>query len=236
MLLLDRRGFQRQQVSLVANIDLNGIELQGRAINISRGGALLVCGAPLPVLDNQPVGIEVHTDAGNLEIGGILLGRRDPFPPIQSSDGSSGFGFAIRFDVLDFTNERIFDSILDGLGVITVSLKVHGLGRLRQNQGTKGSYESERRIVPRVNIVLPVLTAHTESVKGTQSSLVNLSATGACLEASEEHAVIGDRLTLKIPLPHRLQAELSNPEQDPESLTAQIMWRKPVLAANAGTK
>src|SRR6266487_1323162 len=236
MLLLDRRGFQRQQVSLVANIDLNGIELQARAINISRGGALLVCGAPLPVLENQPVGIEVHTDAGNLEISGILLGRRDPRPPIQSSDGSSDFGFAIRFDVLDFTNERIFDSILDGLGVITVSLKVHGLSRLRQNQGTKGSYESERRIVPRVNIVLPVLTAHTESVKEAQSSLVNLSATGACLEVSEERAAIGDRLTLKIPLPHRLQAEISNPEQDPESLKGQIIWIKQLPAANAGTE
>src|SRR5947208_7488945 len=207
MLLLDRRGFQRQQVSLVANIDLNGIELQARAINISRGGALLVCGAPLPVLDNQPVGIEVHTDAGNLEIGGILLGRRDPFPPIQSSDGSSGFGFAIRFDVLDFTNEGIFDSILDALGAIKVSLKVHGLGRLRQNQGTKGNYESERRVVPRVNIVLPVLAAsYPESVTAIQSSLVNLSATGACLEVSEERAAKGDRLTLKIPLPHRSQA------------------------------
>ena len=87
--MLDRRGVQRQQVSLVANIDLNGIELEARAINISRGGALLACGAPLPVVDNQPVGIEVHTDAGNLEIGGMLLGRRAPLPPIQSSDSSS---------------------------------------------------------------------------------------------------------------------------------------------------
>jgi SAM-dependent methyltransferase len=232
MLLLDRRGFQRQQVSLVANIDLNGIELEARAINISRGGALLVCGAPLPVLENQPVGIEVHTDAGNLEINGILLGRRDPLPPIQSSGGSSGFGFAIRFDVPDSTLERIFESILEGLGAIKVSLKIQG--RLRQNQGTKGSYESDRRVVPRVNIVLPVFTAHAESE--TQSSLVNLSATGACLEVSEERAVIGDRLTLKIPLPHRLQAEISNPEQDPESLTAQIIWSKSVPASNAGTE
>src|SRR5438445_1846618 len=102
MLMLDRRGFRRQQVSLVANIDLNGIELQARAINISRGGALLVCNAPLPV-ENQPLRIEVHTEAGNLEINGILLGHRDMLPPIRSSGGSSRFSFAIMFDVLDTT-------------------------------------------------------------------------------------------------------------------------------------
>jgi SAM-dependent methyltransferase/alpha-beta hydrolase superfamily lysophospholipase len=235
MLLLERRGFQRLQVSLVANIDLNGVELEARAINISRGGAFLVCNAPLPVVESQPVRIEVHTEAGKLEINAVLLGPRDPLPPIRSSGSSTRFGFAIRFEVLDSTRDHIFESILDGLGTITVSLKLHGLGRLRQNQATKGSYESERRVVPRVNIVLPVLAApNPESVTEAQSSLYNLSATGACLEVGGERAAIGDRLTLKIPLPHRLQAEISNPEQVPESLTAQIMWSQPVAAANTG--
>src|SRR5207245_11638952 len=101
---------------------------------------------------------------------------------IAAPGGSSGFGFAIRFDMLDSTSERVFDSILDGLAAIKISLKVHGLGRLRQNQGSKGNYESELRVVPRVNIVLPVLAAsYHKSVTAIQSSLVNLSATGACL-------------------------------------------------------
>src|SRR5206468_1464565 len=87
------------------------------------------------------------------------------------------------------------------------------------------------------NIVLPVLAAsYPESVTAAQSSLVNLSATGACLEVSEERVAQGDRLTLKIPLPHRSQAEISNPEQDPESLEGQIIWSTPVPAANAGTE
>jgi SAM-dependent methyltransferase len=225
----DRRCSPRLPVSLLVRLDLNGTEVDATARDISRGGAFIICKTFLAVGDNQRIRVEVLTGAGTFQMHGIVLGPRAAWPATQSARRPSRFGFAIQFDPLEFILERIFASILEGLSVeaVSISLRIQGLGRV---EGTVAEpAPTNRRARARVNIAVPMLVGTLrESVKAAQSTLVNLSATGACFEIRGDHHGFVDRLTLQILLPHLFQQEMSNPKTELGPVTAQIVWIKPV--------
>ncbi len=226
---------------LAAALDLNGTELEAMALSISQGGALIVAGVDFDVAKNQAIRVRLLTDAGSIEIDAHLLGARDPRLARRAPRRYAHFGFAIQFDPLDAMIASVFESILDGvrLDAINVSMRISGIASLQGNPIIKGNIVpgTDRRIVPRMDVKLPVLVrSDSGPLDVPESTLTNLSATGACLEISAERKAFGDRMMLHIALPPVLQQKIPGQEQDTASLTAETVWTEAVKVAGEDTQ
>jgi SAM-dependent methyltransferase/alpha-beta hydrolase superfamily lysophospholipase len=233
----DRRHFPRLQVSLPARLDYNGIEVEALARNIGVGGVSLIARADIPVVPNQPVLVNVITDAGALKIVGRILESRGSRARSRSNSASSACGFAIEFDPLESVVEQVLTSLLDGLceKTLTITLTVHGIGTCRPSLRQLRRSESERRDMPRVRITLPatMATASTDEqlcptpqgerdFSPLQSLTINVSTTGACLETSAQPRQLDDRVRLALNLPASFK--LAGSADHSVQVEGQIVW------------
>ena len=236
----DRRRAPRTQVSLPVQLILNGTELEAVALDISAGGVYVLCSRQLLIAQDLPIRTEVVTDAGVLHLPGRWMGSRDPSPVVANLRSPAAFGFAIRFEALDVVRERVFDSMLEGLGdeSLTISLTLHGfdLPEVCSGQAEVRSSDREFRLMPRVKMILPVLVRAQNASDSTeeQTSTVNLSATGACLELSGEPRPLGGRLVLQLALPPLLRQKMQTQKTTLETIVGQIMWVVPMSTGGKG--
>jgi SAM-dependent methyltransferase len=236
----DRRRAPRKQVSLPVHLVLNGTELEAVALDISAVGVFVLCSRQVLVAERLPIRTEVVTDAGVLHLPGTWVGSRDPNLSNANLCSLAGFGFAIRFEPLDVVTERVFDSMLESLSdeSLMISLRLHGfdLPEVCSGQAEVRSSDRELRLMPRVKMILPVLVRaqNASGITEEQTSTVNLSATGACLELTGEPRPLGGRLVLQLALPPLLRQKMQTQKTTLETIVGQIMWMVPISTGGEG--
>ncbi|MBM4134722.1 MAG: methyltransferase domain-containing protein [Nitrospira sp.] len=229
MLDLERRSAPRIDLQAEARLTLNGDAWEGTILNLSLGGLYMVLPASVPVTSNQPIQLGLVSEVGVLEITGTVLGLRETEGPSTNPSGMPALGIAIKYAPIGGIEERILESLLEGLREHTVAIKLTGLlipqetGDLLlevQSGGTEATNLTsippsvaeaedqappERRLTSRGTLSIPV---QVEQQHPSSQSLhlsaqtVDLSLGGMCLRLETQPDLLAGPLVLRLSLSH----------------------------------
>jgi ubiquinone/menaquinone biosynthesis C-methylase UbiE/alpha-beta hydrolase superfamily lysophospholipase len=239
-----------------ANLSLNGAAWVGVAPDISRGGVYMAFDEAVAATENQPIQLGLVTEAGALVLGGRVRGLREMSIQRITVAKEPALGLAVEFEELDTVKEKILSSLLEGLREQSIAVKL--MGRLTpletgdllleiRSAGTdvppqvaihpcppeeRRSSLPERRLVPRVNLAIPVHLETDESplMNGRDGALTaNLSVSGACLRFKGQPNLLGNRLALRLSLPKVVVSRsLHKPVDASECVvTGEVVWTAP---------
>jgi len=239
-----------------ARVSLNGAAWMGAAPNISLGGVYMTFAETISANENQPIQLNFLTEAGALEIGGKVRGLREALGHRSASVQELPMGLAVEFEELETIKEKILSSLLDGLREQSVSARLMGLLAPQESgdllleirsagtdaishvsihpcsSGVARSSLPERRLVPRVNLAIPVSLEEGEAFLTDlrqEALTANLSVNGACLRFRGHPNQLSQHLVLRLSIPSSMASRLPDtPVGAFEcAVTGEIVWTDP---------
>jgi len=242
----ERRHAPRIDVHMDARANSADMSWEGTALNISLGGIYILFKGPVLSSEHQSVRLGFGSDVGVLEITGTIR-------HIHTTGGESPpakgplTGLAIQFSPLKEVEEKILQSLIEGLHTQSISMTCtalliqqssdssHRENSLWEKRETAESIDTDsgktpdRRQAARVNLALPVhidLSSPT-AVPPENTSLTNASAGGACLRLRSSPDLLGQRITLRFSLPDWTPEVALPGEQIEYRLTGDVVWTAP---------
>ncbi len=228
----------------------------GTALTISGGGVFMAFDGAGPATDNQPVQVGLLTEAGVLEIRGRVRSLRE----IPGTEGAASLkprlGIAVEFEPLDSTKTRILASLLEGLRERAITVKIVGVlsptetttllpdavapgpvtvapeASQPEAPGAEETDLPERRLVPRVNLAVPLSFEPFEAfpdIGPLKALTVNLGVTGVCLRMDMPPDLLGRRVLVYLPWPEQsVPRAVNEPEKAGDrSVVGEIVWSAP---------
>ena len=253
----ERRGAPRIDVRLKTRLILKDTAWEGTTLNLSLGGAYIVCEGVLFATENQPVRISLISDVGVMGLPATLRSIREVADRLGEAAAKSALGLAIEFGELGNDERLILASLLDGLQERSVSVTVTalltpqeagdllleispaGTGAVQSTALPSSSSEEEEgdppeyRLAVRVNLALPVRVEPEDSSSRTRhyaGATVNLSTGGVCLRVRAQQYLLGRRLLLHLSPPSDLLATQSTGAVAVSSdctVTGEVVWMAP---------
>ena len=246
-----RRLLPRSEVRLEAHLSLNEETWKGTALNLSLTGVYVVFNNKITAVEDQPIDLEFITDVGVLGIRGKVRGLRNAADPRVFRAKGSTVGLAVEFDKLTPTEEQIFASLLAGLREQSVSVNIRCVLRPHQameqvlappspgNEITHvgspdegGRVSPERRLVPRVDLAIPIHVVPCETFAGIMqlpAQTANLSVSGLCICLEAPLDLLGQRFLLNLTRPQVFATQKGDVEDNASgsSVTVQVVWSAP---------
>jgi PAS domain S-box-containing protein len=242
----ERRHSLRIAVHMDARASSAGMSWEGTALNISLGGIYILFKGSVLSSEHQSVRLGFGSDVGVLEIPGTIQHIHTMGGESPPAEGPFT-GLAIQFSPLKEVEEKILQSLVEGLRTRSISMTCTAL-LIRQSpdsshqenslqerretaepRDTDSGETPDRRQAARVNLALPVhidLSSPTASPP-EDTSLTNVSAGGACLRLRSSPNLLGQRITLRFSSPDPTPEVALPGEQIEYRLTGDVIWTAP---------
>lgn len=253
---LERRSATRVNLLAEAYLSMNGESWKGTLHNASLGGLYMVFAKSLPVSPNQPIQLGLVSDAGVLEIQGLVVTLREVAALEGGETGHLSLGLGIQFTSIGEMERQILQSLLDALPEGGLAFQVNGLlipqetgdlllevqadktAAVEPLQPSPGEAEEsappDRRLTARGRLAMPVgileKLADPPARELTAESL-DLSLGGMSLRVKARAEAFAQPLCLRFSLP-ALQREAAPGQAAAEeamacTTAAEVVWTAP---------
>lgn len=194
--LSERRRWPRIEIQAESSLTINESVMKGCTQNINLGGIFLVLENEVQTVENQPVRLSLITEAATLQIQSTVQGYRER-------------GLAISFGPLGEIEQRVLESLIQGLSERSISIKIAASLHpdLSDTLGEEALAGTERRLATRVKLTIPaqIQTADASTpLLQCKAQIVNLSLNGGGVRVLEPAPLIGLRLLLRFSIPAAL--------------------------------
>ena len=223
----DRRRFTRTTLSLVTDLSVGTMLLQGTVLNIGLGGLFFVSRQPISSVEDHPVYLVLRTPVSFLELHGIVHQRSTPFSEHPTC-------LAIIFTSLSDMDRAVLASLIQELHDHVSNVQLEGLipqdGLTESHSAVSHSLQVEQRWHVRARLAIPVYLTFSESGRETDRHiglLVNLGKGGACVQTRIQTNDIPSRLFIHYMKTHHTthRRPLIDDETFDSPIACRVIWK-----------